>query len=214
MQRADAGDDLVAHAPSSAGRSGPAGLNVPTEKEQRPVWHKPLSQTRPHPAFWLLGAHGGAAVSTLDRAWAPAADALGGWPAADSYPNVVICARTHRAGLSAAHVLLRQAAAHQIGQARLLGLVTVVDHDGSLPATLRRQLELVEELAPQAWRVPFIPDFRCLSITQMPQWSPRDEPAPEQKRFARRADPTQTIHPELAEIGSAIFIAARAAISH
>ncbi|NKS78252.1 hypothetical protein GS539_21405 [Rhodococcus hoagii] len=43
---------------------------------------------------------------------------------------------------------------------RLLGLVIVPDQDGKLPTTLRRQVEVVEGLAPQVWRVPFVPVYR------------------------------------------------------
>lgn len=187
----------------------PAGLNVPAPEEQAPVWEHARTESTPAPAFWLLGAHGGAAASTLAQAWAPAADAQRGWPAADRYPYVVVTARTHRVGLTAAHVLLRQAAGGLIGGCVLLGLVTVADHAGALPTTLRRQRDLVEELAPASWRVPFIDEYRALATTQIPQWSPRD-PAPEQRRFAR-ADLATTVHPDLAAIGAQIFAAARTA---
>ncbi|WP_194838482.1 DUF6668 family protein [Nocardia sp. XZ_19_369] len=189
----------------------PAGLKLPSATEQAPIWSKPLTEGSPAPAFWLLGAHGGAGVSTLARTWAPAADAQRGWPAADRYPHVVIVARTHRAGLGAAHVLLRQAAGGLTGAATLLGLVTIADADGILPATLRRQRDLVEELAPQAWRIPYLEIYRRLSVDQMPRWSPRDQP-PDRKRFSR-TDP-DTVHPDLAEVGAAIFHAARTATTN
>ncbi|MFR9753958.1 DUF6668 family protein [Nocardia sp. 004] len=188
----------------------PAGLKVPAPEEQAPVWDYALSTATPPPAMWLLGAHGGAGVSTLAHTWAPAADAQRGWPSADRHPNVVVVARTHRIGLNAAHILLRQAAAGLIGECMLLGLVTITDHNGHLPATLRRHLALVEELAPAAWRIPFLPIYRCLNIEQMPQWSPRIEPTEPQRRFSR-TDPTTTVHPDLTEIGRAVFDTARTA---
>ncbi|MFI8977294.1 DUF6668 family protein [Nocardia asteroides] len=198
--------------PQLSSGSPPVGLKVPAVEELRDVLDVPRSTAKPAPAYWLLGAHGGSGTSTLTASWAPAADAQGAWPAADTHPSVVVVARTHRTGLNAAHVLLRQAAAGLIGRARLLGLVTIADHDGPLPALLRRQLGLVEELAPHGWRLPFIPEFRCASADQLPQWSPRDEPAAEpRKRFARRPDPTVTVHPAIAETGAEIFAAARAA---
>ncbi|WP_051047465.1 DUF6668 family protein [Nocardia asiatica] len=194
-------------------RAAPVGLKVPDQHELAPVWDHALSAATPHPAFWLVGAHGGAGASTLARTWAPAGDARRGWPAADRYSNVVVVARTHRVGLHAAHVALRQAAAGLIGECTLLGLVVVADHDGALPKTLRRQLDLVEELAPAAWRVPFIPVYRLLHHDQMPQWSPRDAPAEPPKRLGGKPDPAEVVHPELASIGSAIFAAARAAVT-
>lgn len=190
----------------------PAGLKLPSIEEQAPVWDAPISQDQPHPAVWLLGAHGGAGVSTLARSWAPAADSQRGWPAADRYANVVVVARTHRTGLTAAHALLRQSAGGLTGGCALLGLVIVPDQDGKLPTTLRRQVEVVEGLAPQVWRVPFVPVYRTLTHEQMPVWSPRDAPAEPTKRFAR-TDAAEVIHPEIAEVGRQIFDAARAAVA-
>ncbi|MEU7631872.1 DUF6668 family protein [Nocardia sp. NPDC049220] len=202
---------LSAHGGDSPRGAGPVGLNIPQQHEQAPVWDHPLSAATPHPAFWLVGAHGGAGVSTLARTWAPAGDAQRGWPGGDRYSNVVVVARTHRVGLQSAHVLLRQAAGGLIGGCTLLGLVAVADHDGALPKTLRRQLDLVEELAPTAWRIPYIPVYRLLSLDQMPQWSPRDAAPEPSKRLAAKPDPAEVVHPELAAIGSAIFAAARTA---
>lgn len=197
----------MAHGEDGTARDVPVGLNVPPATEQAPIWREALSTDTPAPAFWLLGAHGGAGVSALARTWAPAADSRRGWPAADRHRYVVVVARTHRAGLGAAHVLLRQAVGGLTGGCLLLGLITVADHDGILPTTLRRQRDLVEELAPAAWRVPFLPLYRRLTLDQMPQWSPRD-PLPDRKRFARRDD-GDVVHPDLAEVGTAIFRAAR-----
>ncbi|WP_433717299.1 DUF6668 family protein (plasmid) [Nocardia sp. CA-084685] len=200
----------IAHGEGGTTPEVPAGLNVPSVSEQAPIWHEPLTTTTPAPAFWVLGAHGGAGASTLTQTWAPAADSQRGWPAADRYPHVVIVARTHRTGLAAAHVLLRQAAARLTGGCKLLGLVTIADAPGALPNTLRRQRDLVEELAPQSWRIPYLGIYRQLPLEQMPQWCPRDQP-PEHKRFSR-PDP-DTVHPQLAEIGTDIFQAARNATS-
>lgn len=188
----------------------PVGLNVPAADERAVIWDRPLATTTPHPAFWLVAAHGGAGVTTLAHLWAPAADARRGWPAADRYPQVVVVARTHRSGLNAAHLLLRQAAAGLIGGCALLGLVTVADHDGSLPTSLRRRRDVVEELAPHSWHIPFLPPLRLLTPDQLPQWSPRDKaPPPENRRFARKPDPTEQVPAEIADIGAEIFTLAR-----
>src|SRR5699024_488177 len=115
----------------------------------------PADQDRP-PAIWLLGAHGGAGVTTLKDSWAPAGDCLGGWPAADADPYTVIVCRAHARGLEAAHILLRQARAGHIGRAQLVGLVTVADAPGKLPSRLRRRLRVVQAAAPTAWSIPWI----------------------------------------------------------
>ncbi|MGV9836469.1 DUF6668 family protein [Nocardia niigatensis] len=190
----------------------PVGLNVPSTAEQTHVHTQPIATTTPAPALWLLGAHGGAGVSTLSHTWAPAGDALGGWPSLDRHRGVVIVARTHRHGLSRAHLLLRQAAAQLVGDCVLLGLLTVADHAGTLPPILRRHRDLVEELAPAAWRVPFIPEFRLVTAEQLPIWSPRDPVDAETRgRFARRPNPSTTVHPDLVAIGTEVFAAARRA---
>lgn len=190
----------------------PAGLRVPPAESQAPVWDTPVATVTPRPAFWLLGAHGGSGVSMLARTWAPAGDALRGWPAQDRYRGVVVVARTHRQGLYAAHALLLQAAAGLTGGCTLLGLVTVADHEGKLPATLRRQLDVVESAAPKFWRVPFLTPYRSLTYEQMPVWSPNDPPPPPTSKL-RRTDRAEYPDPSLVEIGSDIFSAARGALS-
>jgi len=196
----------------------PAGLRLPPADQQAPVWDVPLASGRPHPAFWLLGAHGGACVSSLARTWAPAADARQGWPAQDRYRGVVVVARTHREGLDAAHSLLLQAAGGRIGGCALLGLVTVPDQPGSLPATLRRRRDVVESAAPQYWRVPYLPDYRTLTYDQMPVWSPKDAPVTTTRlqRATTRWNRDGALaypDPDLVVIGSAIFDAARQAMA-
>ncbi|MCD2135870.1 hypothetical protein LQ424_29025 [Rhodococcus qingshengii] len=188
----------------------PAGLRVPPPESRAPVWDEAIATTAPRPAFWLLGAHGGACVSTLTRTWAPAGDSRRGWPSADRYRGVVIVARTHREGLQSAHELLLQAIAGLSGDCALLGLLTVPDADGKLPATLRRQLDVVESAAPQFWRLPYLPSYRTLTYSQMPVWSPSDPPPPPGSKL-RRTDPTAYPDPKLAEIGAEIFAAARLA---
>ncbi|NMM90671.1 hypothetical protein B2J88_41150 [Rhodococcus sp. SRB_17] len=188
----------------------PAGLRIPPAESQAPVWDEAIATANPKPAFWLLGAHGGACVSTLTRTWAPAGDSRRGWPAADRYRNVVIVARTHREGLQSAHELLLQATAGLSGDCTLLGLLTVPDAEGKLPATLRRQLDVVESAAPRFWRLPYLPNYRSLTYQQMPVWSPNDPPPPAGSKL-RRSDPNEYPDPKLAAIGAEIFDAARLA---
>ena len=63
----------------------PKWLAVPTETDRAPVWDTAVAPSGGRaPAMWLLGAHGGAGVSTLEAMWAPAASSRRGWPAADA----------------------------------------------------------------------------------------------------------------------------------
>lgn len=194
---------------SGGGVRRPAGLRVPSAEELAPVWTEALSASAPHPVMWMLGAHGGAGASTLAQTWAPAGDARGGWPAKDQYPHVVVVARTHRVGLTAAHTLLRQAAADLAPGCTVLGLVTIADQPGRLPTTLSRQLDTVEGLAPAVWRLPFLDAYRTLTVEQMPVWSPLD-PIREVKR-SDRAKAAEMVHPDLARVGLELFGAARTA---
>lgn len=124
----------------------PAGLRIPPVDRQAPVHTEPIAGVGRAPVMWLLGAHGGAGVSTLARVWAPAADAHGGWPAHDRYRSVIVVARTHRTGLAAAHDLLLQSAAGLTGGCTVLGLALVPDAPGSC----RRRCGA----APTSWRPP------------------------------------------------------------
>lgn len=185
-----------------------AGLRIPTADEAAPVHAAPIApadQNRP-PAIWLLGAHGGAGVTTLEESWAPAGDCLGGWPSADADPYTVIVCRTHARGLEAAHILLRQARAGHIGRARLVGLVTVADAPGKLPAKLRHRLRVVQAAAPNTWSIPWIGDLRLTTAdTPLPVWHPGD-PIPQRRR---RQDPLTELHPDIAATGDSIFVAVR-----
>lgn len=204
--------------PASDNGATPHGLKLPSPDRLAPVRDHPLhthGAGRP-PVFWTLGAHGGAGASTLARAWAPAGNSLRSWPAADKYPLVVVVARTHITGLRAAHDLVLQATARQVGGSVFLGLVTVADAPGRLPQTLRRKLEVVETAARtaggQTWQLPYLDEYRVTEPEQMPVWDPRVA-APEQTSRWRRSDTAAQVAPELAAVGTEIFEAARAAVT-
>jgi hypothetical protein len=163
-----------------------------------PAWSRPIAESAPAPAFWLLAAHGGAGATTLARTWAPAGDARGGWPAADVHPGVVVVTRTHAAGLARARKLLRQARDGKIGGAILLGLLTIPDAPGAPPPELLGLVARTEDLAPCSWRVPYLPDYRLLLPEDLPVWSPAAEPA-------------ESLDASLVAGGWEIFEAARAA---
>jgi hypothetical protein len=113
--------------------------------------------------WWLVGAHGGAGVSTLIRAGASASDSGTAWPVpADQFTaGVVVVARGSAYGLEWARDVARQ---HAAGAApagvRLLGLAVVADAPGRRPAALRRLLTLVSGGYPRTWPVDWVEQWR------------------------------------------------------
>ncbi|MBY6537672.1 hypothetical protein HQ325_03205 [Rhodococcus sp. BP-349] len=191
----------------------PAGLRIPPIDRQAPVHTEPVAGVGRAPVMWLLGAHGGAGVSTLARVWAPAADAHGGWPAHDRYRSVIVVARTHRTGLAAAHDLLLQSAAGLTGGCTVLGLALVPDAPGKLPKTLRRSADVVASAAPAVWHLPWVPDLRVHTYSDLAVWSPA-EPDPPPPGRMRSVTSAAAPHPGLVAAGHTAFDAARRAAAH
>lgn len=188
--------------------SVPGWLAVPTESDRAPVWDSPVPRTSGRaPVIWLLGAHGGAGVSTLESMWAPAADSRRGWPAADAAPFVVIVARMHAAGLDAAHRLCLQHQAGGAGGCTLLGLVTVAAAPGKPAVSLARRRELVAVAAEASWHIDWIPELLTANASELTSWTPNYEP-PATKRFARPPAPTEAVPPSAAGAAAGIFAAA------
>jgi hypothetical protein len=132
----------------------PARIVVAPPVEQRaPVWDEPRYEGGSASEVWLLGAHGGAGVSSLARAWDFAGDCERRWPAAGQ--AVLIVARAGVAGLAAADALLRQHCVGLAGECRLAGMVVVAARPGRTPTPVRRDLALYGALAPRVWRVPW-----------------------------------------------------------
>ncbi|WP_280427904.1 hypothetical protein [Nocardia brasiliensis] len=182
---------------------------VPPDPARRaPLWHVPVplpvpSEVTPPPLVWLLGAHGGAGVSTLERLLAPAADCRRQWPAvlAGESPYVLVVARETLDGLSRAHDLLRQWHSGGAGnRAHLLGLVTSAHQPGHMPAQIKRYLQVVEMLAPNRWRLDWQPDWPVTQLEDLPVWRPFDEPP------AKGRDPLAAIR----QLGDALVNEVRA----
>ena len=186
----------------------PRWLAVPSEANSAPVWSRPVAEPggRP-PAVWLLGAHGGAGVSTLEKMWAPAGDSRRGWPAADSAPFVVIVARMQVDGLNAAHQLALQHRAQKVGACGLLGLVTVAAAPGKQDLTLSRSRELVAAAAGASWHIDWVPELLTSEPTELAQWTPDYTPPPA-KRFARPLAPTDAVPESVATAAAEVFAAA------
>ncbi|MET9490033.1 hypothetical protein [Nocardia sp. NPDC006630] len=156
---------------------------LPPEPEKRiGVWHKPVTHDERHaPLLWLLGAHGGAGVSTLARQLAPAADCARMWPAVlgDESPFVLVVARETIEGLTRAHDVLRQYHCGQAGPGRaiLLGLVTVAAQPGRVPAPIRRYKGVIADLVPAGamFRLGWHSSWPLTSIRDLPVWQPGEE---------------------------------------
>ncbi|MFF0494338.1 hypothetical protein ACFYTQ_35420 [Nocardia sp. NPDC004068] len=178
--------------PRSGNLSFAAAVAPPLDR-RLPVWESPVRHNqRRAPAVWLLGAHGGAGVSTLARMLAPAGDCGRRWPAglAGESPYVVIVARETIEGLSRAHDLLRQFHCGLAGRNTvLLGLITSAHQGGRQPKPIRRYLEVIWDLVPESgrWRVEWQGDWPLTEIKDLPTWTPGDA------RPAKGADPLASV---------------------
>ena len=116
----------------------------------------------------LLGAHGGAGVTSLLRAGLDqvAVDAHRCWPRAG---QVLLVARTSTSGLEWARDLARQHASGQAGEVELLGLVLVPDAPGRLPARISGLRDLVSGAFGRTWHLPWLESWRlAASIEPLP----------------------------------------------
>lgn len=194
--------------PEESSNSVPGWLAVPTESHRAPVWDSPVPRAKGRaPAMWLLGAHGGAGVTTLEAIWAPAADSRRGWPAVDAAPFVVVVARMHAAGLGAAHRLCLQHQAGAAGGCELLGLVTVAAAPGKPAVSLSRRRELVAAAAGASWHIDWVPELLTATPSELVPWKPGDV-APQVKRLSRPPTPTEAVPPSISEAGAEVFAAA------
>lgn len=180
------------------------GIEPPSERECAPIRTDPLEGT-PDPLWWVLGAHGGAAASTLAAWWGPAADAVRHWPAgAGDSPYVVIAARATMRGLTAAHALLRQ---HHTGGVPahlvVIGVVVTADRPGRVPAPIRLYREKVAALAEgRLWTVDYHDDVSTMLAEELPQWQIGDAPV---KRPDLRRSPPESVVAAAAAITTSIL---------
>jgi len=113
----------------------------------------------------LLGAHGGAGVSSLLRAGLDqvAVDTDRRWPQAGL---VLLVARTSVSGLEWARDLARQHASGHAGDVELLGLVVVADAPGRLPARTAGLWDLIGGAFARTWHLPWVEQWRLASSTE------------------------------------------------
>lgn len=187
--------------------SGPriAGAVMPGTDESAPIWEGPIERealTPARPLVWLLGATGGAGVSSLTRSLAYAGDCQRGWPGyigdlpgADS-PLVVLVFRTTMHGVERAHSLLLQHAAGGTPEGtHILGVVSVADSDRPLSKPVRNRLAVVESLARSlaghCWDVPWLePGGSCLLANFPSGLRPRRCRPTRKRRVIRRDTPS------------------------
>ncbi|MEV6133681.1 DUF6668 family protein [Streptomyces violaceusniger] len=147
------------------GPAAPQGAGVPRPERALPV-------TRPRPddglAWWWLGVHGGAGVSTLERAVPGGRDSGRAWPATGEPEPVVLVARSSAHGLGAAQNAAQQWASRMVTGVDLLGLVVVADAPGRRPRILRDRVRLVSGAVPRLWEIPWVEPWR-LGETYLPQ---------------------------------------------
>ncbi|NKS64809.1 hypothetical protein GS493_23485 [Rhodococcus hoagii] len=169
------------------------------------VWPQPVfvPDGAPAPAWWLVGAHGGAGVSSLSASWVFAGDAMGAFPGGfdEESPFVLVVAREHAQGIGRAHDLITQHLSGHGGPTTLVGLITVAAHPGKLAAPLRQRLEVVTGLVgDRHWRIPWIDEWISLTPDELPSWTPGD-PIP----TGRKQPPAAAVVPRaVAATGEAI----------
>ncbi len=138
---------------------GQGGVVLPEPQNRLP---RRLLRDDEQAGVWWLGAHGGAGETTLEELFSGSRAADHTWPLTDAErpdARVVLVARTHAHGLTAAQSAIRQWAAGD-AQVLLLGLVLIADAPGRLPHTLRQLADLVAGGVPAVWSLPWIEAWR------------------------------------------------------
>lgn len=130
-----------------------------------PVDRRLEADRAPSAGVALLGAHGGAGVSSLLRAGLDeiAVDAERRWPHAGA---VVLVARTSTSGLEWARDLARQHASGLAGDVELLGLVLVPDAPGRFPARTAGLRDLTAGAFARTWHLPWLEEWRVATATE------------------------------------------------
>ena len=148
--------------PATAAAVGPTapqrGVPAPDQVDQLPVCRRGDRTSD----LWVVGAHGGAAESSiagLVPAWSAANHA---WHpgAADAPTHCLVVARTHARGLMAAKAAAKQWASGLVPDVELLGLVLVADAPGRLPKPLRDLAKLIGGGYPRTWFLPWTEALR------------------------------------------------------
>lgn len=137
----------------------------------------PYPVVAPGPAVWLLGAHGGAGVSTLTQYWDFADDAQHQWPCGTDRgvesPYVVVVCRETVQGLSCAHDLILEHRRRGLG-CELLGLVTVANAAGDPPKDVRQLRSIVTGAVAAHWAIGWHRFLASAARSSLPTWRALD----------------------------------------
>ncbi len=157
----------------------PRAVVAPPIDRRARIWDGPcrvMTEAGGVPKYWLLGAHGGAGVSTLAWLLPHAADCRRWWPVPvpGEAPFTVLVARETVSGLASADALLRQHHAGLAGDCRIVGMVTVAARPGRTPTVIRRDLRLYSALVERWWRIGWHENF-----IQQPLLTPSRSAAPD-----------------------------------
>ena len=157
------------------------------------------------PAFWFVGAHGGAGCTTMAALIAPGGDAGQQWPIFDEHPLCVVVARATVLGLERAHQVLLQGL-REVENVTILGVVVVNDTPGKMPAEIKHKLEVLAPLA-QIWHINYLSAIRVLLPEALAQWQPLCEV--DRTRKGRKLPVTEQVPLSVVQIGEEIFRAAQ-----
>ena len=161
------------------------------------------------PAFWFVGAHGGAGCTTLAALVAPGGDAGQQWPIFDDHPLCVVVARATVLGLERAHQVLLQGL-REVENVTILGVVVVNDTPGKLPTEIKHKLEILAPLV-QIWHINYFPAIRLLLPEVLAQWRPLCEI--DRTRKGRKLPITRQVPLPVVQVGEEIFSAAQDAVA-
>jgi len=178
-------DELLGEALFLTGAAVPVG--VPVERAPSPLQVDHLGEGAVSYLLWTVGLHGGSGATTAARLLSAAAEtnaeraAQGpsgrrvtewsprGWPSGPSpelSTRVLLVARTHAAGLSAATAAAQQWATGRLDGVHLLGLL-LVDDAPRLTATQRAAVLRVAALVPRSWHLAWQPTWRDLEAPEL-----------------------------------------------
>ncbi|MEU1527164.1 hypothetical protein ABZ413_33745 [Nocardia rhamnosiphila] len=191
------------HEPGHPRRLDPRTITAPAVENRAPVRTTPLPTTgRFPPLFAVMGAHGGAATSTLARWWAPAADTDRAWPASThTTQRVLIAARLCLPGLIAAAERLREWHADLTpAGVQVIGLVLTPICPGRVPTVVRRYRATVAELITPIYDIDWHDELATLELHELAEFIPGNRPP-----SRRRAGLTEAVPAEVARAGADIL---------
>ena len=163
----------------------PAGVIQTPDRDSMLPWRREPHGQVDGAQLWLMGVHGGAGVSTLQRHLAGAGllagDAGRAWPMPDGLP-VFVVTRTHLAGLRAAQTAaLQYLSRHAPDGVEWRGCILVPDAPGKLPRPMvQLAAQLVTGTFPHTLAAPFVDELRLVD----PHDSAATEPPPAMSDFA------------------------------